>query len=89
MKYRIAMWAAMGFVIACCWAVYMYATFPNSLMSTPALWALARLTCPIVFVSTYLHFGVALPWVLLANAATYAAIGLTVDTLRQKLHPAK
>jgi hypothetical protein len=30
-----------------------------------------------------------LEWVLLANATTYALVGLAVESLRQRLHPAK
>jgi hypothetical protein len=32
-------------------------------------------------VGTYLHLGVSLFWVLIANAATYALIGLLIERL--------
>jgi hypothetical protein len=89
MIHRIAIWATTGFVVVCCWAAYMAVTFPEQLTSVPILWTLAGLTCPIVFVSVYWHFGVALPWVLAANTATYALVGLMVETLRGRLSPAR
>jgi hypothetical protein len=39
-------------------------------------------------VGAYLHFGVSLFWVLLANTATYALIGLVVESLRWRLNTA-
>ena len=50
---------------------------------------IARLTCPVVLASFYFHFGVGFYWVLLANAAMYALVGLIVETLRQQLNHAK
>jgi hypothetical protein len=49
------------------------------------LWTLARLTQPIIFASFYFHFGVSFYWAFLANAATYALIGLFVEILRRNL----
>lgn len=87
MKHRIATWATAGFLVVCCWALYGLAT-PLALAG-PIVWVLSRLTCPIVFASFYFHFPLGIFWVLLANAATYALVGLTVETLRQKLLSAK
>ena len=86
-KYRIAIWAAAGFLVAGLWALYALAATP--IQAEPIAWALARLTCPIAFASFYFHFPVGIYWVLLANAATYGLIGLIVETLRQQLHHAK
>ena len=83
MKYRIAMWASAGFLVACCWILYAFATAPAPI--TSLVWTLASLTCPVVLAS---HFRLHFSWVLLANAATYALVGLIVETLRQKLNPA-
>jgi hypothetical protein len=44
---------------------------------------LACITCPTVLAGIYFY------WVLIANAATYALVGLIVETLRRKLNPAK
>lgn len=87
MKYRIAIWGAVGLFVAACWALY-FATVSKDVPIGPVVWTLARLSCPIAFASFYFHFGVKLYWVLLANAATYALIGLIVDNLRQRLHHA-
>src|SRR5208337_2577689 len=43
-------------------------------------------TCPIALLSSY---PIRLYWVLLANTATYALVGLVVETLRQRLRHAK
>ena len=76
MKLRIAIWAIAGFLIAGFWALYLY---PTTLFTNPILATVARATCPITFAS----FGIRFYWVLLANAATYALIGLIFEALRQ------
>jgi len=47
---------------------------------------LVRLTCPIALFGFY---PIRLYWVLLANASTYALVGLVVDTLRKRLNQVK
>jgi len=89
MKYRIGIWAAAGFLVASCWALYAFATTPPAMTSADPIMTLVELTCPVVLVSMRLHFGISLYWSLVANAATYALIGLMVETLRRKLAPAK
>lgn len=89
MKYRIAMWASAGFLVAGCWALYAFARPIPITAADPIEWTLARLTCPVVLASFYFHFGIYFYWVLLANAATYALVGLIVETLRQQLNQAK
>jgi hypothetical protein len=84
MKYRIAVWAATGFLVVCCWQLYILATAPIPISTEPIVWALVRFTCPIVFASFYFHFGVSIYWVLLANAASYALLGLIVKQLPAK-----
>ena len=83
MKYRIAMWASAGFIVAGCWAIYALATTPPGLTSADPIMTLVRLTCPIALLSFY---AIRLYWVLVANAATYALVGLAVETLRQRLN---
>jgi len=89
MKYRIGMWAGAGFLIAGGWALYAFATMPPALTSADPIMSLVELTCPIVLASMRLHFGVSLYESLVANAATYALIGLMVETLRRRLTRAK
>ena len=86
MKYRIAMWAIAGVLVAGYWALYVFATMPTMLFAKPEIMILVRLTCPIALLS---HYPISLSWVLLANAATYALVGLIVESLWHQLHHAK
>ena len=89
MKRRIAIWGSAGFLVAACWALYAFArTIPTTSADT-IVWALARLTQPVVFVGFYFHFGIRFYWLILANAVTYALIGLIVETLRRQLNRAQ
>jgi hypothetical protein len=89
MQYRVGMWASAGFLVAGCWAIYAFATTPPAMTSADPILALVEFTCPVVFASLHLHFGVSLYWSLLANASTYALIGLIVKTLWQRLNQAR
>ena len=86
MKYRIAMWAIAGFLVAGCWALYALATTPPAMTSADPIMFVVRLTCPVVLVSFY---PLSLYLVLVANAASYALVGLIVETLRQRLNHAR
>ena len=81
MKYRIAAWATLGFGVAAGWALYAFATTPPAMTFSDPIMILVRLTCPIALVTSY---PLKLSWVLLANAATYALLGLIVETLRRR-----
>ena len=89
MRYRIAMWAGAGFLIAVGWALYAMATQPPVMTSADPILTLVEITCPIAFASFHFHFGVSLYSSLLANAATYALVGVIVEAVRRKLHPAR
>jgi hypothetical protein len=80
MKFRIAVWAGIGFFGCGFWAIYCLQIAP--ITSTEPMWTLSRLSCPIAFFSSY---PIRLPSVLLANAATYALAGLVVEILRRQL----
>ena len=88
MKYRIAMWASAGFLVAGCWTLYAFTSAPPAMTSADPIMTLVEFTCPVVLASVYFHFGVSLYWSLLANAATYALVGLIVETLRRQLRHA-
>jgi hypothetical protein len=45
---------------------------------------MVRLTCPIAIVGS--HYPVSLYLALAANVATYAVVGLVVETLRRQLN---
>ena len=49
---------------------------PTMLFAKPEIMILVRLTCPIALFS---HYPISLSWVLLANAATYALVGIIVE----------
>jgi hypothetical protein len=87
MKYRIAIWASAGFLVAGFWALFALATFPSTNERMRDVWALVCLTCPIAMAGR--HHPMSLYEVLAANAATYALVGLIVQTVRQQLHHAK
>jgi hypothetical protein len=87
MKYRIAIWAGVGFLVAGGWALYALGTAPPALGLGDPLLPLVRLSCPIAILGS--HYPISLYSALLANAATYALAGLIVETLRRRPHPAK
>ena len=89
MRYRIGLWASAGFIVAVAWAFYAFVTEPPAMTSADPILTLVKISCPIVFASVYFHFGVSSYWSLVANTATYALIGLTVETLRQRANQAK
>ena len=88
MRRRIALWAIAGFLISAGWVLYSFSAFPSPLADHPLLLRIAVLTQPIALVSFYVHFGIRFYWVLLANAATYAVLGLIVENLRRQLRHA-
>ena len=87
MKFRIAMWASAGFLVAGFWALFAIATFPSTSQRMRDIWTLINLTCPISIAG--IHYPISLYEVLAANTITYALVGLIVETLRHRLHHAK
>jgi hypothetical protein len=81
MKYRIALWASAGFLVAGFWALYFAGAGKNNPIE-PMVHILTCLTCPVALFSSY---PLSLYSVLLANAATYALVGLIVETMRRQL----
>jgi hypothetical protein len=82
MTYRIAVWATAGFLVATAWAIYFLLASKGQL-TQPIVSTLIQLSCPIAIVGS--HYPVSLSSTLLANVATYALIGLVVETLRRQL----
>jgi hypothetical protein len=87
MKYRITVWAGAGCLVAACWAVY-FAMRSKDHPIEPIVSALGFLTQPVALIGSYFHFGMSFYLVILANTATYALVGLIVETLRRRLHHA-
>ena len=82
MKSRIAIWASVGALVVLFWRLYMSATFPTPL---GVVWTLVYLTCPIALAR---HYALGFYFVLLVNAATYALVGMLVETVRRQ-HPTR
>jgi len=82
-KYRIAMWAAAGFLVASGWALYFLMASKDHPIE-PIVSTLARLTCPVAIVGS--HYPVSIYSALVANVAIYVLVGLLVETLRRQLN---
>jgi hypothetical protein len=81
MKYRVAVWALAGFLVACAWALY-FLVAARHLPVQPMVSTLVRLTCPIAIVGS--HYPVSLYLAITANIASYALVGLVVEILLRK-----
>ncbi|HEX6495851.1 MAG TPA: hypothetical protein VF018_10230 [Acidobacteriaceae bacterium] len=88
MKCRIAMWAAVGFIVSGVWAILTFLSPPMT-FGGPAVRNLAVLVQPIALVSFRFHVPMHFLQVMIANAATYGLLGLMVETMRRALHPAR
>ena len=87
MRYRIAMWAIAGFLLAGFWALFAIATFPSTPERMRDVWTVVCITCPVAIVG--MHYPISLYVALVANAVTYGFIGLAVEVLRKQLHHAQ
>ena len=88
MRRRILIWASAGFLVASSWIIYTFVAPPDFLgasMRNPLVEALAFTSCPITIAGRY--FPLRFWWMPPANAASYAVIGLIVETVRWKLNP--
>jgi len=83
MKYRIAMWASAGYLVSGGWGLY-FASANKADPIGPIVYTLVRLTQPLVAVTvSQFDFPLGLRWTMVANAATYALVGLIVEMIRQ------
>jgi hypothetical protein len=87
MKYRIAMWAIVGFLVAGFWALFVVATFPSTSERMRDVWTFVCITCPIAIAG--MHHAISLYETLAANAVTYALVGLIVEPSRRRLYQAQ
>ena len=87
MNHRIALWTGAGFLVAGFWALFAVATFPSSSERMWDLRTLIAFTCPVAIAGR--HYAISIYSALLANAVTYALVGLVVEALRRQLHHAK
>jgi hypothetical protein len=79
MKYRIAVWATVGFLVAGFWAVFAFA---STIEQVREIWLIVSLTCPISIIGR--HHAISLYEALAANTITYALIGLIAETCAGK-----
>ena len=84
---RLVMWASVGFLVSFGWGLY-FASTDKALPIGPLVYNLASMTQPLVAGVLYsgLASHLALAWVAVANAATYALLGLIVETIRKRQH---
>jgi len=87
MKFRIGLWASAGFLVACSWALFAFATFPSTSGRMRDVWTLVSLTCPVAIAGR--HYPISLYEALAANAITYGLVGLIVEGVRRHLNHAK
>ena len=82
---RIGAWAAAGFFVSFAWGLY-FASADKSLPVASAVIAFASLTQPATAIFAWLKPAapLGLNWAATANAATYAVLGLIVETNRQQ-----
>jgi hypothetical protein len=85
--FRTAMWAGIGAMAAAAWGLY-FATADKAIPIGAVVYILTRLTCPVVAIGLYFFdFPLGLNSVIATNAATYALVGLIVETIRQHYQP--
>jgi len=79
------MWASAGFLVSAGWGFY-FATTNKAIPIRLIVDALARLTQPAAAVVLYFnpHYLLGLRAVAIANAVTYAFVGLIVETIRRR-----
>lgn len=78
MKRAVVAWAGAGALVVVLWNLLISAVAPSA---SAAMWMLVDVTCPIALAR---HHALSFPVVLLANAATYAAVGLLVAWGQQR-----
>jgi hypothetical protein len=83
--FRIVLWAGVGFLISAGWGFY-FTVANKSVPIGPIVYALARWTEPAAAVFIYFNpnYVLGLRAVVIANAATYAFVGLIVETIRRR-----
>ena len=83
-RIRIATWTSAGFLVSFGWGFY-FAAANKSIPIGPIVDTLARLTNPTAALVLYLNpdSPLGLTWVAVTNAATYALLGLMVETVRR------
>jgi hypothetical protein len=79
---RIVIWASVGFTVGVVWGLY-FANASRSEPIGPIIYTLSRLTVPVVSVAASYGVPIGLRPAVVANAATYALIGLILGIIRR------
>ncbi len=81
---RIATWTSAGFLVSFGWGLY-FAITNKAIPVGPIVHTLARLSQPTASVLSYVNPAspLGLTWVAVTNAATYALLGLMVESVRR------
>ena len=74
------MWASAGFIVGVGWGLY-FANANRVEPIRPIIHTLSRLTVPLVAIAGSYGLTIGLRQAIVANAATYALIGLILGTL--------
>ena len=83
---RIVICTAVGFIVAVGWGLY-FANANRAEPIEPIIYTLSRLTVPLVAMAASYGFPIGLRVSIVANAATYALIGLILGTIRRYSRP--
>jgi hypothetical protein len=84
-RLRIVIWASAGFLVSAGWGLY-FAAAGKGIPIRLIVYALAGITQPAAAIVVYFnpHYLLGLRAVELANAVTYACVGLIVETIRRR-----
>lgn len=75
-----------GVLVVLWWMVYAFGAIPVPRIpwNPVVVWDIIRTTCPVSFLDSYFHLDMPIYSVMVANAFTYAAVGLILETMRRK-----
>jgi hypothetical protein len=87
-KFRLALWAVTGAVIAFGWGLY-FASADKATPIGPIVFTLAAVTVPVAGLVSYFHLTFGVTASVVWNTGTYAVIGLIVEMIRRQLQPVR
>jgi len=80
-------WMGFSGIVSFGWLGVYFRLASKEIPIDPIVSLFARLTCPIAILGS--HFAIGMYWVLIANFATYALVGVAVETLRRQWNHSK
>ena len=88
MKFRLALWAVIGAIIAYGWGLY-FASVDKATAIGPIVFTLAVVTVPVAGLVSYFHLTFGVTASIVWNTGTYAVIGLILEMIRRQLQPVR